>query len=66
MGKSLVGSSWTCWLRFSMLLDAFSTISWSSMSPALSMSDAEGISSWALFKATACFLDNVHSDMSKT
>ena len=35
------------------------------MSSALVMSDAKGSFSWALFRATACVLDNGHSDMSK-
>ena len=49
----------------SVLFDAFSAISCNSMSSALVMSDAEGSSSWALFRATARFLDNGHSDTSK-
>ena len=49
----------------SMLFDAFSAIYCNSMSSALVMSDAEGSSSWALFKGMACFLDNGHSDMLK-
>ena len=45
--------------------DAFSAISWSYMSSAPVMSDSEGRSSWALFRATDCALDNGHSDMLK-
>ena len=44
----------SCWMRFSLLLDAFSMISWSSMSSTLTMSDIEGSFSLALFSATAC------------
>ena len=49
----------------SVLFNAFSAISFSSMSSAPVMSDLEGSSSWALFRARAYFLDNGHSDMLK-
>ena len=48
-----------------VLFDAFSAISCNSMSSTLVMSDAEGNSSWALFRATTCALGNGYSDMLK-
>ena len=54
MSKYSEDSSSYCTLRFSMLLATFSIISWSSMSFALATADVEGISSSALFRATAC------------
>ena len=47
MGKSSEDSPSSWEMRFSMLLDAFFVISWSSISSALATSDVEGISSSA-------------------